>query len=114
MKDRLCCYHPHKLLRGDKARRLPKNAVVLRDAQSGPGPGAVRGAAFRRLKNAEAVLRSYEAVASLKEGGQASLARESVAELAVEGLWALEELYGGSSRTGPVQEVPTGSTLDCC
>ena len=68
MEDRLCCYHPHKLLRGGKAGRLLKNAVLLRDAQNGHGPGAVRGAAFRRLENAEAVLRSYGALALLKEG----------------------------------------------
>lgn len=59
-----------------------------------------------------AVLRSYAAVAPLKEGDMMSLAPEAVADLATEGLWALEELYGTPSSNRVAQEVENAHWLN--
>ena len=60
---------------------------------------------FGGYRIAGTVLRSYGAVAPLSEGDEASLAPEVVADLAAEGLWALEALYGESASIRPTQEA---------
>jgi Ser/Thr protein kinase RdoA (MazF antagonist) len=54
----------------------------------------------------ESVLRAYEEVTPLGEGDRSSLPVEAVADLAGEGYWAMEALYGSaSSRTTAAQRT---------
>ncbi|CAA9404188.1 hypothetical protein AVDCRST_MAG82-383 [uncultured Rubrobacteraceae bacterium] len=55
--------------------------------------------------NTEAVIQSYGTVAPLTGADEAALVPEMVADLAAEGLWALEELSAGSSGLRPAQEA---------
>ncbi|CAN5598018.1 hypothetical protein BH24ACT22_BH24ACT22_11850 [soil metagenome] len=78
-------------------------------------PGAESGAAtraLRRLGDRRGCTPVIRAVAPLKEGDVVSLAPEAVADLATEGLWALEELYGAPSSNRVAQEVKNAHWLN--
>jgi len=67
---------------------------------------------FSGWETAGAVLRSYAAVAPLKEEDVVSLSSEAVADLAAEGLWAIEELYGAPASNHVAQEVKNAHRLN--
>lgn len=61
---------------------------------------------FAGWESREAILRSYESIAPLKERDLAVLPIEAVADLAGEGLWSLSSLYGESLlQESPAQEA---------
>jgi Ser/Thr protein kinase RdoA (MazF antagonist) len=67
---------------------------------------------FGGWEAARSVLRSYATAAPIKVGDVMSLAPEVVADLAAEGLWALEGLYGDPSSDRAPQQAKNAHWLN--